>query len=317
MKMNNSTNESFFFQPPIDASSIAIFAGDVFSLLLSILAFSITYLTRASMNRFELYTLLILNSVYILGHMNNTFMTIERIFFPELISDCFDAALGHVDAALRMFADLCFLYYSLLQTSTLSRVKPVLVLFRITHNLKTLVIFHVFAVLLNLSETFLVLDFYKTDCQEADAASVEFGILILYTQLMVPRSLCLILYMVAAIFVFYNRFKQNQGKSRSKYGAAKTATDLARLKRLRRNIHLVLKLFVLSLFSTLSDLTLILPLLIKHFLLGPMLYQFITYFVVFIYDIQPIFMIFVHNGLKKTLVGLIKNISYSFFCLNK
>lgn len=140
--------------------------------------------------------------------------------------------------------------------------------------------------------------------------------LIIYFQVLVPRSLVVIIYLLAAIFVVLTRLKYNE-RSKSQFGGGHSASDLARLRRSRSNIKLVFKFLALSLLLIFSDLAIILPSLTNSLIHTSIPIKLVVYLSTIVYFFQPLFIIFVHNQLKKTLYGLISRLFNNLFSPNR
>lgn len=305
---DNSTSD--IANKSIDIPLIIGLFGVIGSALLSVLAIVIIRMSRASMNIFEFYTHILLNSISISMRISFIIMTIYENFLPSIFLSCVDAVLNQLIASLEIICNFCFFYYSLLQVSTLSRNKFFLVLFKLTHNMRTLVVSHLLIALSNLLQIFLVIDYYIDKCRDLKVAST--GRTIIYFEILLPRVLVIVCYIAAAVYVCVARLETRRSKQQH------ALTDSAQMRRLHQNMILIIKFLALSFFLIFSDLMIVLPVFIDPIVLkNSHLLHVLIYLSTFCYFIMPMLLIFVHRVLMETFYALLKRIVAGIFFSNK
>lgn len=304
---NNSTSD--IVDKSIKLSLILGLFGATMSALLSVLAIVIIRMSRASMNMIEFYTLILLNSISIAMRFSFIIMTVYEKFLPSIFLSCVDAVLNQSIASLEILCNFCFFYYSLLQISTLSRNRFFLVLFKFTHNLRTFVVSHLLVGLVNLLQTFLVIDYYIDECRDLKVSST--GRTIIYFVILLPRVLVIVCYIAAAMYACVARLEIRRSKQHA-------LTDSAQMRRLRQTMILIIKFLALSFFLIFSDLMFVLPVFIDPTVLENAVWlHFLIYSSTLCYFIMPMLLIFVHRVLMETFYALSKRIVAGIFFSNK
>ena len=295
--MENSTNQSV--ENIWIELGIFNLTGISLSVGLSILTLVVVFMSRSELKSIEIFNLILLYLFIIISQLSAIYCTFSRMENQNVYLNCDYTIFNFISSKFDILANLTLFYYSLLQISTLSRSKFVLMLFELVNPIKSLVIYELIMFLATFSIAFLFIDFYKSNC--TDLTQAELGMNITYVVLVFPRILIIVGYASATAYVILTRLKSRKLKVFS--------SDLNELKRFNRNLSLMLKFLFLAIIFMISYIPIILPNFITiTVFVNSLPLKIVYYSAQMISCSQAGVLLCVHNILKSTFLSCLSKI---------
>lgn len=270
----------------------------------TILVNSVSLLTivssRTKLTRSEFYILSTFNLIAIVLKLVLTLFYIHRYFLAEFLGPCSYLVFQAMSSTLNTSLYMTLFYYSLYQTSNLSRNKWLLKLFNIVHNWKNTFLFEVAVFLLASSGAiaYSIVVYKRSNYNKCANLKVELFYLVLFW-VVVPSILPVVLYAAATVYICYCRFSRP-----SSYLSSQSES-----KRFRRNVKLLMRFLALALIVSLS----LLPQTVYYFIsilcpkctVDSVFLANISYVGYFFYGIVPFILIYIHKILRRTFLNFI------------
>lgn len=296
--MENSSNQSIVENIWIELGIFNL-TGISLSVGLSILTLVVVFMSRSQLKSIEIYNLILLYLFIIISQLSAIYCTFSRMENQNVYLNCDYSIFNFISTKFDILSNLTLFYYSLLQISTLSRSKFVLMLFKLVNPIKSLVIYELIMFSATFSTAFLFIDFYKSNC--TDLTLSELGMNITYVVIVFPRLLIIFGYASATAYVILARLKSRKLKAFS--------NDLNELKRFNRNLSLMLKFLMLSIIFMISYIPIILPNLITiTIFVNSLPLKIVYYSAQMISCSQAGVLLCVHNILKSTFLSCLSKI---------
>lgn len=268
------------------------------SIVLSILVIIIIFISRSEIKSIEFHTLILINVFTILSQLSNIYCTVSRMTIPNVFLNCNYLILNFIASGLDILSNVTLFYFSLLQISTLSRSKFVLTLFKLVNPTKSLVIYEIISTFLVTSTLLFYIDFIKSNCTNGNL--MDLGLYFINIELVIPRVLIILGYVSATTYIIWTRLRKRRLKAYS--------SDLNELKRFKRNLHLMLKFLLLAIIFLVRYIPFILPNIITLSTFGnSLLLKIVYYSTQMVFRFEPVFIICVHNILRRTFLSYISN----------
>lgn len=273
--------------------------------LFTIIGLAITFLSKSKLLKSEFYIFVVFATIKIAFKLCSLAMLFIIYYSIGLAESCAFTLLNFTSLLFISQILMTLFYHSLHQISNLSRNRFFIALHEFTHNLKNFFIFEIVVavILITFTMTLLLWAFFQLNCQCPNLGYVLHKFIHNYiaVELALPSTLPISIYTLATIYIVYSRFLQKRcNKS--------FANERQKLKRFRKNVHLLIKCISLSFTLLICSSLLAMFYFLAFIRPDSNIYRIVGYFSFTIYAIESLVLLSVHSVLKKTLMSFIYGI---------
>lgn len=303
-------NSSIEFQFKQDLHFILFMSIWAVGILIGLFCLLVIILSKPKLIPLEFHILMIFSFTTIEFKIVTEVMIISLYISPEMVSYCLISILNLTCLAAGFHSLLTLFYYSLFQTSNVSRSRLFVIVHELVHKRKTFIIYQVIVFFLSNSLFALYLFLAYRDLNECPNVFVIINKFLyngLIPQFVISSTIPILVYISTANFIFY---------SSHRFISADFMTNRNEQAKLRKNLYILLKF--LSLASIFVFSTWILNVFYFLAFKAPNSIGFLIsgYSSMISYSLMPLFLISIHSITKKTLDIFLHRI-YRFFKFKK